>query len=48
MPATPTKSEISTTEGVQPRTTQQGLVVNGPQRWPWYDEPRKATDHDDD
>jgi hypothetical protein len=37
MPSVPSPSEPSR-DRVQPRPTQEGLVVTGPQRWPWFDD----------
>jgi hypothetical protein len=37
MPAVPTDPEPRR-DRVQPRPTQEGLVVTGPQRWPWYED----------
>jgi hypothetical protein len=37
--------QAPTSAGIRPRPTLEGLVVNGPQRWPWYDDEDERANH---
>lgn len=45
--STPTTGNTQATPGggIRPRPTLEGLVVNGPQRWPWYDDEDERANH---
>ena len=43
--ATTGNTQARPTAGIRPRPTLEGLVVNGPQRWPWYDDEDERANH---
>jgi hypothetical protein len=41
----PVRTQASPTLGIRPRPTLDGLVVNGPQRWPWFEDEDERANH---